>query len=97
MKTSISVRAYEGRRRVGSPAHTTHRTNAGLMLGQRRRRWPNIKPTFVQCVVFIREWSAVIFCELLFITLEYMEIWHSVRTREAGYPFARDLCACPYA
>ena len=24
--------------------NTTHLLNAGLMLGQRRRRWPSIKP-----------------------------------------------------
>ena len=27
------------------PANTRRLTNAGLMLGQRRRRWTNIKPT----------------------------------------------------
>ena len=36
------------------PASTTHRNNAGLMLGQRRRRWPNIKPALFLCVVFVR-------------------------------------------
>ena len=30
----------------------TRDTNAGLMLGQRRRRWTNIKPSFGQCPVF---------------------------------------------
>ena len=31
-----------------------HKTwiNAGLMLDQRRRRWANIKPTLIQCLVF---------------------------------------------
>ena len=28
--------------------NTSNSPNAGLMLGQRRRRWPNIKPTLVQ-------------------------------------------------
>ena len=28
--------------------HTLRWTNYGLMLGQRRRRWPNIKPLLVQ-------------------------------------------------
>ena len=37
----------------GSARQTLHWTNAGLMLGQRLRRWPNIKPTLVQCIVFI--------------------------------------------
>ena len=32
--------------------NTTHRPNAGPMLGRRRRRWPNIVPTFGRCVVF---------------------------------------------
>ena len=31
----------------GQPANTKYRPNVGLMLGQRRRRWPNIKPSLV--------------------------------------------------
>ena len=27
--------------------------NVGLMLGQRRRRWPNINPTLAECIVFV--------------------------------------------
>ena len=34
------------------PANTRHWANVGLMLGQRRRRWTNIKPILVQCLVF---------------------------------------------
>ena len=34
------------------PASTIHRANVGLMLGHRLRRWPNIKPTLAQCIVF---------------------------------------------
>ena len=30
------------------PAGTRRWTNVGLLLGQRRRRWANIKPTLVQ-------------------------------------------------
>ena len=33
-------------------ANTTPRTNADLMLVQRRRRWTNIKPALIQSVVF---------------------------------------------
>ena len=33
-------------------ANTTRLTNAGLMLGQRRRRWTNIKLALVKRVVF---------------------------------------------
>ena len=29
-----------------------HWPNTGLMLGQRRRRWPNLKPALGQCLVF---------------------------------------------
>ena len=32
------------------PANTYVLTNVGLMLGQRRRRWNNIKPTLVECL-----------------------------------------------
>ena len=34
------------------PANTRHQTNAGLLLAHRLRRWPNIKPTLVRCLVF---------------------------------------------
>ena len=34
------------------PANPTHWSNVGLLLGRRRRRWPNNKPTLFQCFVF---------------------------------------------
>ena len=34
------------------PANTRHWTNVGSLFGQRRRRWTNIEPTMVQCLVF---------------------------------------------
>ena len=34
------------------PANTRHRPNVGPMLGQRRRRWPNIGSTLGRCLVF---------------------------------------------
>ena len=34
------------------PANTIHWNNVGLMLGQRRRRWFNVKTTLFQCIVF---------------------------------------------
>ena len=33
-------------------ANTTHRSNAGPMLGQRRRRWANTGSALDRCVVF---------------------------------------------
>ena len=30
----------------------SHSNNVGLMLGHRLRRWPNIKPTLFECLVF---------------------------------------------
>ena len=33
-------------------ANMVHSTNAGLMLGQRRRRWPNISPALGKCSMF---------------------------------------------
>ena len=36
------------------PAYTEHWHNIGLMLVQRRRRWPNVKPALFQRVVFDR-------------------------------------------
>ena len=32
------------------PIKTTHCTNAGLMLVQRRRRWTSIEPALAQCL-----------------------------------------------
>ena len=34
------------------PSNTIHSTNVGLMLGHRLRRWPNIKPTLGECILF---------------------------------------------
>ena len=36
-------------------SNTIHWPNDGLMLGQRRRRWANNKPTLLACVVSIRK------------------------------------------
>ena len=36
------------------PDKSRHRAIAGSMLGQRRRRWANIKPTMAQCLVLGR-------------------------------------------
>ena len=46
------------------PANTTHCNNVGLMLGQRRRRWSNFKPTLFQIVVFAEQVtrSAILTC-----------------------------------
>ena len=33
------------------PANTIHCTNVGSMLVHRLRRWPNIEPTLVQCIL----------------------------------------------
>ena len=37
---------------ISKNPHTRHSTNAGLLLGQRRRRWTNSKPALVECPVF---------------------------------------------
>ena len=34
------------------PESTNHWTNAGLLLAQRLRRWPNIKQSPVKCLMF---------------------------------------------
>ena len=35
-----------------TPTNTRHLLNVGAMLGQRRRRWPNIASTLSRCLVF---------------------------------------------
>ena len=37
---------------TANPVSTIHWGNAGLVLGQRRRRWPNTSPALAQCIVF---------------------------------------------
>ena len=34
------------------PANMVHLANVRLMLGQRRRRWPNFNPALVECTMF---------------------------------------------
>ena len=36
----------------GNPANTIHSPNAALTLGQRRRRWSNVKTVLGECIVF---------------------------------------------
>ena len=36
------------------PVNTTYWDNAGLMLGQHRRRWPNLNPTLAWCSCVLR-------------------------------------------
>ena len=36
----------------GIRENTRYWVNVGLLLGQRRRRWPNNKPTLTQCIMF---------------------------------------------
>ena len=42
---------------VEQAAIRIHQPNASLMLGQRRRRWPNIKPTLGQSLVVFSVWG----------------------------------------
>ena len=37
-----------------TPANTLHWINGCLILAKRRRRWANVEPTMVQCIVFTR-------------------------------------------
>ena len=59
---------------TGSDVHpcrnTSTQTNAGLMLGQRRRRWTNIKPTLAQWPVLAERGSGERYLALLPIFLE---------------------------
>ena len=57
-------------RYCGCTENTRHRTNAGLMLGNRLRRWPNIIPAMVGCLVFAD--SRHLFAISLISTLIYI-------------------------
>ena len=43
---------FSGALRYGFPAYTRRWPNVGLLLGQRRRRWANSKPTLGQRLMF---------------------------------------------
>ena len=54
---AVGLRTSDGQRRVQQidtnfPANMRHLSNDGLMLRQRRRRWPNIKPALDKCHMF---------------------------------------------
>ena len=56
----------------GSTANTRHGSNAGLMLNQRRRRWPNIKPALDPCIML--SWIS-----------RYPWLWFSVAFNSRGH------------
>ena len=45
-------------RQQGYPSKMRRWTNVGFMLGQRRRRWANIKPTLIQRLMFAGNFTA---------------------------------------
>ena len=52
LRGDITQPVYSSENGTITPVNTRHYTNVDLMLGQRRRRWPNIRPTLVQSVGF---------------------------------------------
>ena len=50
---------------TGILVNAIHWTDAGLMLGQRRRRWTNVKPTLVPCMV-LTGMSALLKCHVVY-------------------------------
>ena len=46
--------------RRGLPANTTHSPNAGTMLCQRRRRWPNNVPALGKRLLFATSWKGTV-------------------------------------
>ena len=51
-----------GNVRRGHPANTTHSPNAGAMLCQRRRRWPNNVPALGERLVFATSLKGTVSC-----------------------------------
>ena len=49
-----------GNVRRGLPANTTHSPNAGTMLCQRRRRWPNNVPALGKRLLFATSWKGTV-------------------------------------
>ena len=74
---------------VTSYPANTKRTNVDLMLGQRRRRWPSIKSTLVQRLVFslgIDFYLRVLFHPRLIITQRARCRWSCLVIVSAGWP-----------
>ena len=54
------------------PENTSHCTNVGLKLDQRRRRWANSKPTLVQYLVFAESMKKnVVFIQKIMIVYAF--------------------------
>ena len=51
-----------GNVRRGLPANTTHSLNAGTMLCQRRKRWPNNVPALGERLLFATSWKGTVLC-----------------------------------
>ena len=45
--------------RISNPVNTRHWSNVGLILDHRLRRWPNINPILLQCLVFTGKQAAL--------------------------------------
>ena len=56
--------------------YTTRWNNDVLMLGQRRRRWANIKTLLFQCVVFAGELMHTALQSQKAVTAYFSRIWH---------------------
>ena len=50
----------DGNVRRGLPANTTHSPNAGTMLCQRRRLWPNNVPALGERLLFATSWKGTV-------------------------------------
>ena len=73
--------------RSSSPVSTINWSNVGLLLGQRLRRWPNNKPTLVQCVVFAGLVDVIIvyvLCTWLYQDLINTDAHSAVQSKKAG-------------
>ena len=55
---------------TGYPANTRHWDSVGLLLGQRRRRWTNIKPTLAQCIVLAGYSGRLWLCDVVHSSTE---------------------------
>ena len=53
--------------------------NCDLMLGQRRRRWTNIKPTLGKLIVFAGMFTHLLFTDYVFHMLRVCSLHHNVR------------------
>ena len=82
-----------GNVRRGLPANTTHSPNAGTMLCQRRRRWPNNVPALGERLLIATSWKGTVLLYVCIGLLTTHADW-PMRSTARELTTARELKNC---